>query len=189
METISRLKMNTKEQINIILDNFTKMLFRRGLIDNQKTTLNKLLNIEDNNKEIYTWDDFFCVIIFQKINGIKKGSDIEEQLVKSKEKYKFVIVSESTNKTYSQIKDFNAELFTVVEFLSDIPSNPLVPLHILMSEEDKTKVLQVYKEKNIAKILNDDMMVRYIGAKKGDLIKIIRPTFNTGESVYYRRVI
>jgi DNA-directed RNA polymerase subunit H (RpoH/RPB5) len=191
MEVLARLKMNEKEQTIVILDNFTKMLHRRNIIKNQKNTLEKLKSITDT-KGVYNIkeeQDILLVITYQKLNGIKKGSDIEEYLIKSKATYKFIICKDSSAKTYSQVKDFKGELFTTLEFLSDIPSNPLIPEHILLTEEQKEEVLKVYQEKNIAKILQDDMMVRYIGAKKGDLIRIIRSSLNTGESIYYRRVI
>lgn len=191
METISRLKMNNKEQTEIILDNFAKMLLRRKLIKNHKNTLDNLIKIE--SKGIYTWKeesiDFVLMIIFQKINGVKKGSDLEELLIKSNNKKTFIVAQEVSNKTYGQVKDFGAELFTTFEFLSDIPSNPLIPEHIILNEKEKEQVLKVYKEKNLAKILSDDMMVRYIGAIKGDILKIIRPTYNTGSSIYYRKVV
>ena len=192
METLARLKMNNKEQTQIIFDNFSKMLLRRGLIKNTKNTLEKLKSITDT-KGFYSWkdgdNDFLLIITFSKLNGIKKNSDIEEVLIKTKSLNKFVIAQASSNKTYSQIKDFKAELFITTEFLTDIPSNPLVPEHILLDEKQKEEFLKVYQEKNIAKILQDDMMVRYLGAQKGDIIRIIRKSFNTGESIYYRRVV
>ena len=193
MEVLARLKMNEKEQTNVILDNFTKMLQRRNIIKNSKNTLDKLLNIKDkDNKGVYSWkedEDILLIITFQKLNGIKKNSDIEDYLIKSKATFKFIITKDSSAKTYSQVKDFKGELFTTFEFLSDIPSNPLIPEHILLNDTQKEEVLKIYQEKNIAKILSDDMMVRYIGAKKGDLIKIIRNSLNTGKSIYYRRVV
>jgi len=190
MEIATRLKMNTKEQTEIILENFCKMLFRRKLIKNHSVLYNKLKDI--NNKGIYSFKDnetdFLLVLTFQKLNGVKKGSEIEEQLIKSKG-LSFIIASSASNKTYQQVKDFKGELFTTLEFLSDIPSCPFVPEHILLGQKEKEEVLSVYQEKNIAKIFVTDMMARYLGAKKGDLIKIIRKTLNTGESIYYRRVV
>ena len=188
MEVTARLKMNVKEQTTVIIENFVKMLYRRGLITNIDDTIKK---IEINNKGTFTFssdgNDFFLMIIFQKINGIKKGSELEENLIKSKGK-KFVVAFNPTKKTYTQAKDFQMELFTTTELLVDLPSCPFVPEHILLTPEEKNEIIQKYQEKNISKILSSDMMVRYLGANKGDIIKIIRKTVNTGESIYYRRV-
>lgn len=190
MEIATRLKMNQKEQTEIVLENFSKMLMRRGKIDNYLGLFNKLKSIE--NKNIFTVKeknlDLLLIIEFQKLNGIKKGSDIEDNLLKFKGD-KFLIALDVSNKTFSQSKSFNTELFRISELLSDIPSNPLIPEHQIVSEDQKTEIYKVFKEKNFAKILSNDMMVRYLGAKKGDLIKIIRPELNTGESIYYRKVI
>lgn len=190
MELATRLKMNLKEQTEIILQNFTKMLFRRNLIKSHQNLYDKIKNI--NNKGVYKFNDndtdFTLIITFQKLNGVKKGSDIEDHLIKSKG-YSFIISSDATNKTYSQVSNLKGELFLVKELLVDIPSCPFIPEHILLNDTEKEEILNVYKEKNIARILSSDVMTRYLGAKKGDLIKILRKTLNTGESVYYRKVI
>lgn len=190
MENITRLRMNNKEQMEIILENFSKMLFRRGLIKNQQKTLDTLKSSENKGVIKYKENDTDILIIvsFQKLNGIKKNSEIEDLLLKAKG-YKFLIVSDATNKTYVQSKLFKTELFTIYEFLHDITANPLVPQHLILSPSEKEDFLKIYQEKNLAKILEGDVMVRYIGAKKGDIIKIIRETYNTGESIYYRKVV
>ena len=95
METLARLKMNQKEQQHIIFKNFSKMLIRRKLIKESKNTLEKLKTITDT-KGYYSWKDneydFLLVITFSKLNGIKKNSELEEVLIKSKADFKFVIV-------------------------------------------------------------------------------------------------
>ena len=191
MEIATRLKMNIKEQTDLILLNFSKMFFRRNITKNYEDLYNKLKNIT-NTKGFYSFKenniDYLLIITFQKLNGIKKGSNIEEELIKSNGN-SFIITSEASNKTYDQVKDFQGELFTTIEFLADIPASPFIQEHILLSSSEKQQVINIYKEKNIEKILLSDMMVRYLGAKKGDLIKIIRKTLNTGESIYYRRVV
>ena len=66
MEIATRLKMNVKEQTEIILDNFTKMLFRRKLIKNQSSLFSKLKDI--NNKGIYSFKendtDFLLILTY-----------------------------------------------------------------------------------------------------------------------------
>ena len=113
---------------------------------------------------------------------------MEDFLTKSKG-LKFVIVSEATAKTFQQIKEYKGELFLVLELLTDIPSNPIVPKHTILTPTEKEELLKVYQEKNLAKIYDNDVMMRHLGANVGDIVRIIRPTINSGESVYYRRVI
>jgi DNA-directed RNA polymerase subunit H len=68
----------------------------------------------------------------------------------------------------------------------------LVPKHIVLSEDEKRKVMKMYGIKKLSqfpKIWKSDPIVSMIKAKPGDLIKIIRKNKTTKESVYYRVVI
>jgi DNA-directed RNA polymerase subunit H len=73
----------------------------------------------------------------------------------------------------------------------NILKHVLVPEHSVLSEEEKKKLLEKYNisEKQLPKILANDPVVRKLGAKVGDVIKIIRKSPVAGECVYYRLVI
>ena len=66
----------------------------------------------------------------------------------------------------------------------------LVPKHEILSEEEKEALLKKYgiKEKHLPKILTTDPVVKEIGAKPGDVLKITRE-FRGKKSVYYRIVV
>jgi DNA-directed RNA polymerase subunit H len=67
----------------------------------------------------------------------------------------------------------------------------LVPLHIVLSEEEKEEVLKRFgvREHQLPKIKVTDPVIKEIGAKKGDVVMIIRKSPTAGESVTYRYVI
>ena len=68
----------------------------------------------------------------------------------------------------------------------------LVPKHIVLSEEEKRKVIERYAGGDPYKlpyILSSDPVVQIIGAKPGDVIKIIRKSPTAGEYIYYRLVV
>ncbi len=67
----------------------------------------------------------------------------------------------------------------------------LVPRARVLSKEEKEELFKKYgvTEENLPKILADDPMVKALGAKRGDVIEIIRNSPIAGESVYYRVVI
>lgn len=72
----------------------------------------------------------------------------------------------------------------------DILKHSLVPKQIILKEEE---IEQIMKKFNIAKeqlpkILTNDAVVKALGAKIGDVIKIERPSFTAGSTVYYRIV-
>ena len=61
-----------------------------------------------------------------------------------------------------------------------------------MSEKEKEEVLKRYGIKKLTqlpRILKSDPVVKLIGAKPGDIIKIIRKSNTAEESVYYRVVV
>jgi len=73
----------------------------------------------------------------------------------------------------------------------DIFSHELVPKHILLSKEEAEKLLNelnIYPEQ-LPWIKKSDPAVVAIGAKPGDIIKIIRKSSTAGEVVIYRYVI
>jgi len=68
----------------------------------------------------------------------------------------------------------------------------LVPEHIILSEEEKKEVIMKYAGGDPYKlpyILASDPVVKAIGAKPGDIIKIIRKSPTAGVAVYYRLVV
>jgi len=73
----------------------------------------------------------------------------------------------------------------------DIFKNVLVPKHEILSEEEKTNLLEklnISKEQ-LPKILSNDPAVKAIGAKSGDIVKIVRKSPVAGEYNYYRLVV
>lgn len=75
--------------------------------------------------------------------------------------------------------------------LFDIMNHDLVPLHQIISEKEKKDLLKQYKiEPNqIPKILDTDPVCISIGAKPGQILKIIRKSHTAEESFSYRFVV
>jgi DNA-directed RNA polymerase subunit H len=67
----------------------------------------------------------------------------------------------------------------------------LVPKHIVLSKEEAEEVLKKYhiKPYQLPYIKKSDPAVKEIGAKPGDIIKIIRKSPTAGEAIAYRYVI
>ena len=67
----------------------------------------------------------------------------------------------------------------------------LVPKHEIMSEEEKKLVLTQYNatEEQFPFLFSTDPVVREVGAKPGDMIRITRISDTAGETTYFRFVV
>ena len=67
----------------------------------------------------------------------------------------------------------------------------LVPKHEIMNEEEKKEVLTQYNatEEQFPFLFSTDPVVREIGAKPGDMVRITRISDTAGETTYFRFVV
>jgi DNA-directed RNA polymerase subunit H len=72
-----------------------------------------------------------------------------------------------------------------------VTDHKLVPKHEILSHEQKVQVLSQYNatEDQFPFLFNTDAVVKEIGAKPGDMVRIIRPSDTAGETIYYRYVV
>jgi DNA-directed RNA polymerase subunit H len=73
----------------------------------------------------------------------------------------------------------------------NILNHELVPEHTILSKEEEKEILDKFRirPENLPKILINDPVVKAIGAKEGDILKIIRKSKTAGTSLYYRAVV
>ena len=73
----------------------------------------------------------------------------------------------------------------------DIMNHDLVPLHIIVSDDEKKELFDKYNitPDQLPKILDSDPVSISIGAKPGQIVKIIRKSHTAKEAVAYRFVI
>jgi DNA-directed RNA polymerase subunit H (RpoH/RPB5) len=74
------------------------------------------------------------------------------------------------------------------KILFDIMNHELVPLHQIISEKEKIDLLKKYdiEPSQLPKILDTDPVCISIGAKPGQILKIIRKSHTAEESFSYR---
>ncbi len=73
----------------------------------------------------------------------------------------------------------------------DIRKHILVPEHSKLNEKEKKELLQKYHISlmELPKIRKDDPAIAHLGAKQGDVIKVIRKSPTAGEIAFYRGVV
>jgi DNA-directed RNA polymerase subunit H len=73
----------------------------------------------------------------------------------------------------------------------DIFEHQLVPKHEILTQEEKEKILTQYKVQpyQLPQIKASDPAVKAIGAKPGDILRIIRKSPTAGEHIAYRYVV
>ncbi|AFN83342.1 DNA-directed RNA polymerase I [Encephalitozoon romaleae SJ-2008] len=86
---------------------------------------------------------------------------------------------------------FNVEIFLVEEMVFNKTKHSWVPPHRILSREEKENVLKALKlgPGDLPRILKSDVIARYYGAKRGDVMEIVRRSRTAGESIYYRIVV
>ncbi|MGC9132972.1 MAG: DNA-directed RNA polymerase subunit H [Nanopusillaceae archaeon] len=73
----------------------------------------------------------------------------------------------------------------------DITKHYFVPKHELLTEEEKQELLKKYNIKlsDLPRIKLSDPAIKNLGAKPGDIVRIIRNSPTAGVSAYYRVVV
>lgn len=151
----------------------------------------KIDNTDTYKLEYTSNDDELILILFSNfVIGLKDIKNIQDMIQENDYQSILFIVEKITSFALKEIKEY--EIFTIEEISINPLKYYLVPKHEIMSsleEKEFFKNNKTYKKILLPKIKKSDPVIKWLGGKKGNLIRIIRKSPNTIESIYYRVVI
>jgi len=182
---------------NIICKNTMIMLSKRVIFENNKPI--NYFNVEtsvweDKGDDTYfttssKGDTYILKIFFTKLTSAGQYSPINDFLKEYASEYKIIVAPEYNSKIYEG-NLHNTQFFKESILLQDILSYRDQPRFEILSPQEIIDFKKAYSatEYTIPKYTRSDPVVRYFALKKGDIVRIIRPSPTSGESVAYRIV-
>jgi len=175
--------------IDPILERKTKVLVELRsykVLEEEKRENDIFTLVEDREgRKILVWTTSIMDI------GIKHVNQMAKYMKEKGVENGIIVGNKYTQSAKTQAKKENIELIP-----QDFPSfnifkHYLVPKHEILSPEEKQALLEKYhiEPYKLPRIKASDPAIRLIGAKPGDIVKIVRRSPTAGESVYYRYVV
>ena len=195
-----------------VLTNIKNMLTERGLIDNKnpdkyiddikktgsddvyifKLTTNIKSDSEDKEYiKKFNGSTVAVKIIHQKVQGIAKMPIIKDFIAQNATIHKIFVFDSISDKAKANLSDLpNIEVFNESFLMMNLIDHIDSPKYELLTEEQEKEVLESYmlKKKEMMKILTTDPVVSYFNLKRGNIIRIIRCSEQSGKNVAYRIV-
>ena len=101
--------------------------------------------------------------------------------------------SENVDKVIKSYAEEGTQFFRIQELQFDIQSHRMYMPHRIVKDDERTAIFNKYKiqdpESQIPWIDSQDPPIKWIGAKPGDVIEVIRHSDTVGSSIYYRYVV
>lgn len=131
------------------------------------------------------------VVLFRETIGINQIHEISRIMNELEVKIAVVVYTDkitppaTTAIKYLKVKKYDVECFNEEKMQYNVTRHEKVPKHIICSLATKNDVLQKYKVKKeeIPYIKSDDPVLLYLGAKKGQMIEIIRDSDSNREAI------
>ncbi|EIW57363.1 DNA-directed RNA polymerase RPB5 subunit [Trametes versicolor FP-101664 SS1] len=175
------------DEINMDLSTFRDHYANQsGSVD--RSQLNFFTNHRDNPSVqifiFFTDEKSVGVKTMRKLLGILEEKAIQQGIIvfpgnMTPSARKVIVAMAST---------YKLEEFSESDLLVNITHHTLVPKHELLTPQQKKELLETYrlKETQLPRIQLADPVARYYGLKRGNVVKITRPSETSGRYASYR---
>lgn len=155
--------------------------------ETQEDAVGYTVNIPKDKEKALIW----C-ILNQATVGIAMMNSLYK-LLDEKGLDRAIVITEGrfTHAAKQGAKKRKIELLPKTFPVFELFDHKLVPKHEILDEKEKNEVLARYKIQpyQIPQIKSNDPAVKVIGARPGDMLKIIRKSATAGEHIAYRYVV
>ncbi|KAI9102815.1 RNA polymerase [Phlyctochytrium arcticum] len=173
-------------ELEMSLDEFKMSKVSAGVVD--RTNMTFLVAHEERPEE-----QLFVFFAEEDSVGIKPIKKIAERMV-TQNIFKAIVVlpkgmTPSAKKVIQEMQPkYHIEQFTEAELLVNITKHVLVPIHQVLTDIEKKNLLERYRlrEAQLPRVHVTDPVAKYYGMKRGQVVKIIRPSETAGKYVTYR---
>lgn len=126
-------------------------------------------------------------IIPQDVKDVSNSPILNEFLKTYSKNHKIIVFDKMADKVYTALsKKKNVEVFERVNLMIDLMSHVCAPIRCDFVTLDDINYITNPK---MSKILENDPLSRYYNAKKGNTMRIVRPSLNNSVEVIFRKVI
>ena len=155
--------------------------------ENYKEAISYYVDIPKEKEKAIIW----CILNETTV-GVT-SINLLQKAMKEAEVERAIIITEGryTHAVKQSAKKKRIELLPKAFPVFDIFEHVLVPKHEILDEKEREQVLAQYKIQpyQVPQIKASDPAVKAIGAKPGDMLRIIRKSYTAGEHIAYRYVV
>jgi len=180
----------SNDELNMTLQEFTANFAPNGAVEKQKLNF---YTEKPNDDPSQVTEKIFVYFSDEKNVSIKTMRKFLEILDTQKITNGIIIFSDKMTPSARKIISAMSAEYTLEEFeeaslLVNITQHVLVPRHEVLTPDEKKLLLQKYrlKDTQLPRIQLTDPVARYYGLKRGQVVKITRPSETSGRYASYR---